>query len=84
MDSGEKPPLYSLVDLMNDKVPGHFYKEELQKAPSVDYNKHFFEVEKVIKKKTIKKKLYLYVKFMYYPNKFNQWIPFENVKRSLL
>lgn len=45
------PALYTLKDLMQDKVPGHFYKEELTIAPNLDYKKHFFEVEKVIKKK---------------------------------
>jgi len=74
--------LYTLVDLMNDKVPGHFYKEELQKAPNVDYKKNFFQIEKVIKRKTIKKKVYVYVKFMFYPKKFNQWLPIENIKSN--
>ncbi len=74
------PALYSLEDLMNDKVPGHFYKEELTLAPTVNYNKHFFEVEEVLKKKKIKKKLHFFVKYLYYPKKFNQWIPADNIK----
>ena len=80
IDSGEKPPLYSLVDLMNDTVPGHYYKEELLKAPSVNYKKHFFEVEEILAKKYINKKLYYYVKYLFYPKKFNQWIPAKNLK----
>ena len=35
---------------------GHFYKEELQKASNVDYNKNFFQIEKVIKKKQLIRK----------------------------
>lgn len=65
---------------MNDKVPGHYYKEELVRAPNVDNLEHFFEVEKVIKKKVVKKKTYCFVKYMFYPPKFNQWIPIENFK----
>ncbi len=67
---------------MNDKVPGHFYKEELTRAPNIEFKNHFFEVEKIIKKKKIKKKLHYYVKYMFYPNKFNQWIPAENLKST--
>lgn len=67
---------------MDDKVHGHYYKEELAKAPNVNYKKDFFEVEKVIKKKTIKKKLFYYVKFMFYPSKFNLWIPAGNLKSN--
>ncbi len=65
---------------MNDKVPGHFYKEELFKAPNIEYKYHFFEVEKVLKQKKINKKIFYYVKYTFYPNKFNQWIPAENIK----
>ncbi len=71
--------MYSLVDLMKDKVSGHFYKEELTPAPTINYKKKFFEVEKILKKKTVKRKLFYYVKYMFYPQKFNQWIPAGNL-----
>lgn len=58
IDASIKPPLFSLIDLMKDPVPGHFYQEQLTKAPSPDYKKDFFEVEKVLQTKTIKKKKY--------------------------
>ncbi len=74
------PPIYTIVDLLQDKVPGHFYKEELVKAPNVNYNKHFFEVEEILKTKTVNFKKFFYVKYMFYPKKFNQWIPAENLK----
>jgi len=80
IDSSEKPPLYSLIDLMNDKVPGHFYGEELLAAPKIDFENHFFEVETIITKKKINNVPHILVKYMYYPNKFNQWIPESNVK----
>jgi hypothetical protein len=42
IDASISPPLYSLIDLLKDKVPGHFYKEQLTKAPVPDYKKRFF------------------------------------------
>jgi len=65
---------------MKDEVKGHFYSEQLTKCPSPEKKNHFFEIEKVLKTKTIKKTKYLFVKYLYYPNKFNQWIPETNLK----
>lgn len=79
IDTYEVPPLFSLVDLMKDKVPGHFYKEELVKAPSVEYKKDFFEIEKILKKKKVRSEIYYFVKFMFYPPKFNDWINSKNM-----
>lgn len=67
---------------MGDKVSGWFYKQQLTLSPKPDYNRSFFEIEKVISKKIVKKQKYLYVKFLYYPKKFNQWVLAENVKQS--
>lgn len=80
MKSEVNPPLYSLVDLLKDKVPGHFYTEELLKAPNVNNKKHFFEVEEILKTKVVRSKSFYFVKYLYYPKKFNQWIPAENLK----
>ncbi len=79
IDASINPPLFSLIDLMKDPVPGHFYQEQLTVAPSPNYKKDFFEVEKVIDTKIIKKKKFYLVKFLYYPSKFNQLIPEENL-----
>ena len=65
---------------MKDKVPGHYYKEQLLKSETPDFKENFFEVEKVLKEKTFKGKKYFLVKFMYYPSKFNEYIPEENMK----
>jgi hypothetical protein len=43
---------------MKDPVPGHFYQEQLTPAPSPNYKKDFFEVEKILATRTIKKKKY--------------------------
>ncbi len=67
---------------MNDKVSGKYYRQQLTKAPNPEYKNHFFEIEKVLKTKIVKKKKYLFVKFLYYPNKFNDYVLAEDVKVS--
>ena len=64
--------MFKLIDLMSSAVPGVYYSEELTKAPKPDYTKDFFHVEKVLKSKKIKGEKFYYVKYAYYPNKFNQ------------
>jgi hypothetical protein len=76
------PPIYSLVDLMNDPVPGHFYAAQLTKAPIPNYKKDFFLVEKILGEKSVRGKKYFLVKFLFYPSKFNEYIPAENFKTS--
>ena len=61
-------------------MPGHYYKEQLTLAPKPDYKNDFFAIEKVIKTMKRKKKKYYFVKYLYYPSKFNQFIPEENLK----
>jgi AAA+ superfamily predicted ATPase len=65
---------------MKDKVTGHYYKEQLTKAPTPDYQKDFFFVEKILGQKTVKKKKFFLVKYLYYPSKFNEYVPAENMK----
>ena len=64
---------------MKDKVPGHFYAEQLTKAPTPNYKEDVFFVEKVLGQKKVKGKIFYLVKFLYYPLKFNQYIPAENL-----
>jgi hypothetical protein len=72
--------LYTLIDLMKDKVPGHFYRQQLTKAPTPNYKKDFFFVEKILSEKTMKGQKYYLVKYLYYPSKFNQFVPEKNLK----
>jgi hypothetical protein len=67
---------------MKDKVPGHYYKEQLTRAPTPNYQKDFFFVEKILGEKIFRKKKYYLVKFLYYPSKFNEYVPAENFKSS--
>lgn len=72
--------LYQLQDLMKAPVKGYFYREQLTPAPSPNYKSDYFLVEKILKTKVVKNKKFYYVKFMYYPEKFNQYIPESNLK----
>ena len=80
VDARVLPPLFSLIALMKDKIPGHFYFEQLTKAPIPDYKSDFFLVEKILNKKVVRGKSFYLVKFLYYPSKFNQYISEENLK----
>ena len=65
---------------MQEKLPNFFYREQLTKTekPGDD----FFLIEKVIAKKKVKRVTHLLVKFLYYPEKFNLWVPESNVTTS--
>ncbi len=82
VDAGKTPVLYKLIDLNRDPVPGYFYKEQLTQAPEPK-DGQTFRVEKVLKRRIRKNKREVYVKYLHYPRKFNQWIPATNVVNSL-
>jgi len=66
-------PLYSIVDLQDDEITGTFYEKELQKI-HFDKDKSF-TIETVLKKrKGYNSKVQLFVKWLGYPDKFNEWI----------
>ena len=82
VNSSINPPLYTLMDLMKDEKPGHYYREQLIPTEAPNFDQNYFEVEKVISEKKVRGKKYYLVKFLYYPNKFNEFIPEENMKFS--
>ena len=73
------PPLYTLIDLQGDKFGANFYAWQLTKTEKPNYKKDFFLVEKVLAEKIIKRVKYFHVKYLYYPSKFNQWVPANNI-----
>ena len=79
VDAFVKPNLFTLEDLLNTEVKGKFYEKQLRVAPNAEDPDFIFEVEKVEKRKVVKGKQFLFVKYLYYPAKFNQWIPSENI-----
>ena len=64
---------------MKENVAGSYYKEQLVKTEKPDYKKNFFEVEKILSSKIVRGKKYFLVKFLYYPSKFNEYVPEENL-----
>jgi hypothetical protein len=67
---------------MKDDYPGHFYSSQLIRAPKPIFNHDFFAVEKILSSKKIKGEKFFFVKFLYYPSKFNQYISENNIKTS--
>ena len=78
VDAGKSPPLYKLIDLKKDPVPGYYYKEQLTLA-SEPRAGETFKIEDILKKTWRKGVKWVYVKYMHYPSKFNEWIPYANV-----
>ena len=68
-----KPVQFKLIDLKGARVPGRFYREQLTKSPPPKEDKYFF-VEHSVKSRKVKGKKQYLVKYLYYPNKFNEWV----------
>ena len=73
-----KPVLFKLVDLQGAPLRGHYYREQLTKSPHPGEVEYFF-IEKILKSRTRKGKKEFLVKYLFYPNKFNKWIPEQNI-----
>lgn len=68
-------PIYKIKDLNDEPIKGTFYQDQLQKViPS-----ETFQVEKVLKKRRVKKKVQLFVKWLGYSDDFNSWVNEEDV-----
>jgi len=66
-------PVYSIKDLKDEEIKGTFYEKELQKI-NFDQDKNF-RIESVLKKrKGPRGSVQLLVKWLGYPEKFNEWI----------
>jgi len=81
VNSEKNPPMFKLVDLLKDSVKGLFYREQLTKSPAPKNSDYFF-VEKILGEKKIRGKKHYLVKYLFYPSKFNQYIPEENLKKN--
>lgn len=63
-----------MVDTNGDPMQGSYYSQQLRKAPNPYDKKHFHDVEKVLQTKKVNGKLFHYVKYLHYPDKFNAWV----------
>jgi hypothetical protein len=68
------PVTYNLVDLNDESIEGTFYSEELQKIDKSVLDEPF-KIEKVIKKSKGKS----LVKYLGYPDSFNEWIDSKDI-----
>jgi len=66
---------------MGDVIPGFYYETQLTKAPAPSETDYFL-VEKVLRRKTVKGKKYFFVKYLFYGNKFNQWVAEEDILKN--
>ena len=73
-----KPIVYKLEDLKGEEIEGYFYEEELSFVPNPDEIE--YKIEKILKRKTVKGRKYVYVKWKGYDDRFNEWIPQNAVK----
>ena len=71
-------PVYMLSDLQEDPIKGAFYENELVKI-TVDKDK-VYKIERILKYRTRNKKREALVKWLFYPNKFNEWLPASEIK----
>jgi hypothetical protein len=72
-------PLYKLKDLMDEPIKGSFYETELSPI-SIDVNRTY-KIAKILRKRIYKGQKQALVKWKYYPENFNSWIPAIDVKR---
>jgi len=71
------PVVYKLEDVKGEDLNGIFYEDELSLYSETEEST--YKVEKVLSKKTIKGKKFVLVKYKGWPDKFNEWLPAENV-----
>jgi hypothetical protein len=72
-------PLYKLKDLMDEPITGTFYEWEL--SPVSIGADRTYKIAKILRRRTNKGQKQVLVKWKYYPEKFNSWIPASDVKR---
>jgi len=65
----KSPPLFQLEDILNEKLPRFYYREELTKSAPLSYNKDYFLWKKIIKTKIVKGEKLCLVKYLHYSDK---------------
>lgn len=70
------PRTYLVVDLMDEEITGRIYEKQLQKVDLPET----FVVERIHKRRMRRGKREVLVSWRGYPEKFQQWIPEEDVQ----
>jgi len=77
------PPLFQLVDLLDDPVKGSYYEKQLKIAPSPK-DSNYWTIEKIIKTRRRNGKMEQLVKFQWYPGisflNYFETITFKDLK----
>ena len=87
VDARQMPTIFFLKDLKNDKVRGSWQKEELVLANKPQKDDTFIlrtvgkEIKQIKVKGESKSEPHVYVSYLFYPRKFNEWIPLKNIKK---
>ena len=71
--------LYKLEDLSGKHLKGSYYPEQLQAT-----NQSIYRVDKILKRRTVRGKAQVFVKWAGYPDKFNSWEPADAILHSQL
>lgn len=71
------PPVYRLKDYDGELIQGCFYEPELQKVETAPDK--LYRVENILKKRTVRGKKQVLVKWRNWPEKFNSWVNAEAV-----
>ena len=72
-------PMYKLKDLQGDDVKGSWYNSELLPL-DIDPDKISYKIEKVLKTRGKQRNKEFFVKWKYYPSKFNSWVKASDIE----
>ena len=73
-------PTYRIKDYDNEEIIGSFYQSELQKINISE--DQMWKVEKILKTKGKGQNKQYYVKWLYWPKKFNSWVKASDIENS--
>lgn len=73
-------PIYKLKDLTDDPIQGTFYASELQKVFKDE--KTIWRIDKILRKRKVRGKEEVLVRWLWWPNKFDSWIPRKDIKET--
>ena len=74
-----QPPVYKIFDYGKEPVTGVFYESELVKIVKPE---EIYKIEKILRRRKRNNQKEYFVKWLGYPEKFNQWIPQSDLKTT--